>query len=156
MAAIIPTEGRDYLLGLVPKITTAVPANLYLGLFTGGSASTVPAVGATLAAMGGGFAEAAGSWGYARVAVASGDWGSPATETIQGVAGVRVLTATQKAFVAASTTYATAINGFFLASASTSGVCVYYSNFTDTTAIASLALGDIIRITPKFGLTGPA
>lgn len=150
MASVIPNEGRDYLLGVVPKAGTT-PTNLYLGLFTGASASTTPAATAVLSTATG-VTEASFS-GYARVAVASSDWGSPATETLWSTSA-RVITATQKAFAAATASYGTAINGFFLASASTAGVAVYYSNFTDTTAIASLALGDIVRVTPKFGFGG--
>jgi hypothetical protein len=150
MASLIPTEGRDYLLGRVPQGGTS-PANLYLGLFTGASASTTPAATAVLSTSTG--VTEASFTSYARVAVAAADWASPATETLWSTSA-RVVTATQKAFAAAGASYATAINGFFLASASTAGVAVYYSNFTDTTAIASLALGDIVRVTPKFGLAG--
>lgn len=152
MAEIFPNEGLDYLLGIVPKGATT-PATLYLGLFTGGSAATVPGATATLAAMGGTFSEASGPPSYARVAVAAADWGTVGNQTIWGTA-YRSVVAAQKSFQAATAPYATAINGFFLATALTGGVAVYYSNFDDETAIASLALGDIIRVTPKFGLGG--
>lgn len=150
MASIIPDEGRDYLLGIVPKAGTT-PATLYLGLFTSATASTVPAGTAVLATATG--VTEAGYSGYARVSVASTDWGAQAADTIWSVA-VRSVTASQKAFGAATATSAIAINGFFLATALTGGIAIYYSNFDDTTAIASLAIGDVIKITPKFGQGG--
>ena len=150
MTSIVPDEGRDYLLSLVPK-GGATPTNLYLFLFTSQTASTVPA-GTAVLSTATGVTEAAYP-GYARVAVASTDWGAQAADTIWGTA-VRAVTAAQKSFPAATGTSSTAINGFGLASASSAGVAVYYSNFDDTTAIASLALGDIIKVTPKFGQGG--
>jgi len=90
---------------------------------------------------------------YARVAVASTDWGSvTSNDTVWGQTGVSSVAASQKSFPAATATYSTAINGFFLASASTQGTLIYASNFDDTTAIATMAIGDIIKITPKFAL----
>lgn len=150
MASIIPDEGRDYLLSLVPKGGTT-PTNLYLFLFTSATASTVP-TGTAVLASGTGVTEAAYP-GYTRVAVASTDWGSASAQTIWGTA-VRAVTAAQKSFPAATGTYSTAINGFGLATASTGGIAVFYSNFDDTTAIASMALGDIIKVTPTFGQGG--
>lgn len=149
---IFPNEGLDYLLGVVPKGGTS-PANLYLGLFTSQTASTTPDATAVLATATG-VAEAAYT-SYARVAVASGDWGAAGADTIWAQA-VRAVTAAQKSFPAAGAAYPTPINGFFLATTSGvgTGVAVYYSNFDDTTAIASLALGDIIRVTPKLGFGG--
>lgn len=149
---IFPDEGLDYLLGIVPKGGTS-PSALYLGLFTSQTASTTPAATAVLATATG-VAEA-GFTSYARVAVPVADWGAPGADTVWTQA-VRRVTAAQKSFPAAGATYATPINGFFLATTSGvgTGVAVYYSNFDDTTAIASLALGDIIRVTPKFGLGG--
>lgn len=147
---IFPDEGLDYLLGIVPKNGTNL-ATTYLGLFTSQTATTTPASTAVLATATG-VTEAAFS-GYARVAVAAADWGTAGAETIWSQA-VRRVTATQKSFPAATGADSTPINGFFVATASTAGVALYYSNFDDTTAIASLALGDIIRVTPKLGLGG--
>lgn len=151
MAEIFPDEGLDYLLGLVPKGGTT-PTTLYLGLFTSQTASTVPANTAVLSTPAG-ITEAAYT-GYARVAVASTDWGSISTQTVWSQTGARGVTAAQKSFPAATAAYATAINGFFLASASTAGVCVFASNFSDTTAIASMAIGDVIKVTATFALLG--
>ena len=95
----------------------------------------------------------AGYASYQRVAVASTDWGAQAADTIWSQT-VRSVTASQKSFPAATNTYAIAINGFFVASTLTGGIALYYSNFDDTTAIASLAIGDVIKLTPKFGMGG--
>jgi hypothetical protein len=157
MADTIPNEGRDYMLGIFPKNGTNA-ANLYLFLFKGGSATTTPAATATIGTMGGTFAEVTTTDypGYARVAIPAADWGSPATETVWDVTSARVITAAQKSFAAATAaaTPSAPINGFGIASATTAGVAVYYSNFDDTTGISSLALGDIIRVTPKYGIGG--
>lgn len=150
MAEIVPDEGLDYLLGIFPKNGSNL-ATTYLGLFTSQTASTVPASTAVLATSTG-ITEAAYT-GYARVAVAAADWGAVGAKTMWSQAG-RGVTSSQKSFPAATAAYATAINGFFLASASTGGAALMISNFDDTTAIASLALGDIIRVTPTFGHLG--
>lgn len=154
MADILPTEGLDYLVTLAVKTGTA-PTSLYVGLLTGGDGTTVPAATATMAAMGAPFAEASFT-SYARVEVPDADWGAIAGATIWGTA-VRAATAAQKSFPAAGAADATAnITGFFLATAGTigGGVALYYSNFVDGAAdvIPSLALGDIVRVTPQFGL----
>jgi hypothetical protein len=156
MAEICPNEGLDHLLGIFPKNGTNL-ATTYLFLFKGGTASTVPATTATIGTMGGTFAEVTTTDypGYARVAVAAADWGTPGADTIWSQA-VRAVTAAQKSFAAATAaaTPSAAINGFGLATASTAGLALYYSNFDDTTGISSLALGDIIRVTPKYGQGG--
>jgi len=153
---IFPDAGLDYMLGIFPKNGTNA-ATLYLFLWKGGTASTVPAAAATMGTMGGTFAEVTTTDypGYARVAIAAADWGSAAGETLHTVVA-RVVTATQKSFAAATAgaTPSAAINGFGIATASTSGTPVYFSNFDDETGITSLALGDIIRVTPKLGLGG--
>lgn len=160
MAAIAPTEGLDYLVKLVVEGATA-PATLYLGLFTGGTGTTVPAATATRASMGAPFAEANGTTypGYAAVAItANTDWGVVGAKTVQGDA-MRGSDAVQKSFAAASGAAASAnITGYFIATDATAGVVLAYSNFTDGAAdvIASLALGDIVRVTPTFGVGDPA
>jgi hypothetical protein len=160
MADIFPDAGLDYLLTLFPKNTVTVPTTLYLALFKGGSATTVPTSAATLAAMTGTFAEVTTTDypGYARVAVAAADWGAPAADAdIWGVAA-RAVTSAQKSFAAASSaaTPTLPINGFFICTVptGTSGVPVYFSNFDDTTGISSLAIGDIVRVTPQLGFAG--
>jgi hypothetical protein len=150
VAEICPNEGLDYMVNVLLK-NGGSPTNLYLGLFTSQTATTVPGATAVLASATG-VTEATYT-SYGRPAVASGDWGAIGAQTIWAQA-VRGAVAAQKSFAAAGAAYSTAINGFFLASASTGGVALYYSNFDDETAIASLALGDIIRVTPRFGLGG--
>lgn len=147
---IFVNEGLAYLLGIVPKGGSS-PATLYLGLFTSQTASTTPAATAVLGASPSGITEAAFS-GYARVAVASTDWGSVTAGDTVWAQTVSSVASSQKSFPAATASYSTAINGFFLASASTQGTLIYASNFDDTTAIATMAIGDIIKVTPKFAL----
>lgn len=147
---ILPDEGLDYIISCLLKAGTQ-PSNLYLGLFTSQTASTVPGASAVLSTATG-VTEAAYT-NYARVAVASGDWGSTGAKTTWSQSG-RGTTASQKSFPAATASYSTAINGFFLASASTAGVALAYSNFDDTTAVATMAIGDIIKVTPTFTLLG--
>lgn len=153
MAEIIPDEGLDYIIGIFPKNGSNI-ATTYLGLFTGGTASTVPSAAATLAAMTGTFAEA-GYTGYARQSVAAASWGATGAKTIW-TQSARGTTAGQVSFPAATATYSTAINGFFLCTVAsgTAGVSLFWSNFDDTTAVATMAIGDIIRVTPTFGLLG--
>jgi hypothetical protein len=148
MAEIVPNEGLDYILGVFPKNGSNLTAS-YVGLFTSQTATTVPAATMVLATPTG-ITEAAFT-SYARQSVAAASWGAAGAQTMWSQAG-RGVVAGQVTFPAAGAAYATAINGFFLATASTAGVCLAASNFDDTTAIASLALGDIIKVTPTFGL----
>lgn len=152
MAEIVPDEGLDYWLGVMLRSQSA-PANTYVGLFTSQTASTVPASTAVLATPTGVTEAAPG--GYARQAIASGTgtWGAPAADTLWSQA-VRRTTGPQVSFPAATGAYATAINGFLIATALTAGIALLYSNFDDTTAIASLAIGDVVKVTPKYGLAG--
>jgi hypothetical protein len=150
IAEIIPDEGLDYILAIFPKNGTNI-ATTYLGLFTSQTASTVPASTAVLATPTG-VTEAAYT-NYSRQSIAAASWGTTGAKTIWSQTG-RGTTSAQVSFPAATATYATAINGFFIATASTAGVALAYSNFDDTTAVASLAIGDIIRVTPTFGLLG--
>jgi hypothetical protein len=150
MAELYPNEGLDYILSIIPG-GGAAPANLYLGLFTGATAATTPAATAVLATQSG-VTEAAFT-GYARRTIAAAAWGATGAKTMWGQAG-RGKTAAEQTFPAATAAYATAINGFFIASAATGGIALFYSNFDDEQAIASLALGDIIKVTPTLGFLG--
>jgi hypothetical protein len=153
VAAIVPDEGLDVFIGVCLKGQTAL-ANTYAGLWTtGATASTVPAsttVLATYTTIG----EAAFT-SYARQTMAAASWGTTGaktvwTKTVRGTDGAQV------SFPAAGATYSTAINGFFIADASAHGSehGLLISNFNDTTAIATMALGDIVKVTPTFGLGG--
>ena len=148
---IFPDEGLDYLLGITPKNGTNL-TNTYCGLFVNMTASTTQAASAVLATQTG-VTETSG-WGYARQAHAASAWGAAGTATIWGQANARRVVGAQLTFAAASAAYAAPINGFFMASTVTVGVALFYSNFDDTTAIASLSLGDIIKVTPTWGLLG--
>ena len=152
MAEIFPDEGLDYLIGITPKNGTNL-ANTYCGLFISQTASTVPASTAVLATQTG-VTETSG-WGYARQAHAAASWGTTGAKTIWSQSG-RGTTGAQLSFAAATAAYGVAINGFFMAAVSSlgAGPALFYSNFDDTTAIASLALGDIIKVTPTWGMLG--
>jgi hypothetical protein len=148
MAEIVPDEGLDYILAIYPKNGTNI-ATTYLGLFTSQTASTVPAASMVLATPTG--ITEAGYTSYARQSIAAASWGATGAKTMWSQTG-RGTTASQVSFPAATATYATAINGFFLATASTAGVCLFASNFDDVTAVASMAINDVIKVTPTFGL----
>lgn len=147
MAEIIADEGLDFLVGLALKNGTP-PATLYVLLFTGGTATTVPASTATLAAMGGSFAEASFS-GYARQSIPAASWGATGV-----LLGGRGSTGPQVTFTATGAS-ATAINGYGLCTVAsgTAGVCLGYANFTEG-AVTSLAVNDAIKVTPSWALTG--
>ena len=121
---ILPDEGLDYIVNVLLK-NGGSPANLYLFLWKGGSATTVPASTATIGTMGGTFAEVTTTDypGYARLAVAVADWGTIGAKTIWSQA-TRGATAAQKSFAGATSaaTPSAAINGFGLASASTAEI----------------------------------
>lgn len=147
MAEIFPDEGLDWLLAIVPKNGAGL-ATLYLGLFTSQTATTVPANTMVLATPTG-ITEAAYT-AYARQSIASTSWGANAA--LASPVG-RKTTAGQVTFPTVGATPGGAINGFFLATAATAGICVFASNFDDLTAITPAA-GDIIRVTPTFALGG--
>lgn len=147
---ILPDEGLDYIISCLLKAGTQ-PSTLYLGLFTSQTASTTPGASAVLSTSTG--VTEAGYTNYARVSIAAASWGATGAKTTWSQTG-RGTAASQVSFPAATAAYATAINGFFLASASTAGVALAYSNFDDTTAVSTMAIGDIIKVTPTFTLLG--
>lgn len=144
MAEIFPDEGLDIVLGVIPK-NGANLATLWMGLFTSQSASTVPASTAVLATQTG-VTELTGASGYARISMASGTWGAPGAGS-----GGRQISAGQVTFTATGTW--TAVNGFFLADASTNGHAMYYSNF-DSLVSRTLLNGDTLKITARWTLLG--
>jgi hypothetical protein len=146
MAEIFPDEGLDWLLGIATG-NTAAPTNLYLGMFTSQTGSTVPARGAVLATQTG-VTEAAFT-NYARITIAPGDWGAASTN-----GNGRVRTAAQKSFAAVGASGET-VTGFFIATTSGvgTGVAVFYANFDDTTA-NTLTTGDTQKITPSMQFDG--
>lgn len=155
MAETFTNEGIDYMMAIFPKNGTNL-ATSYVGLWTGGSgspsASSVGTMNTCVLATPTGITEAAFT-SYARQSVAAASWGAQAAGS-GAASGGRQSTAGQVTFPAAGAAYATAILGFFLATASTAGVSIFVANFDDTTSIATLALGDIVKVTPTFGMVG--
>lgn len=151
VAETFSNEGLDLLLAIFPRGGTNL-TTCYLGLFTGATASSTPLQTAVLSTFTG-VAEAAFT-SYARQSIAAASWGAQAAGS-GAASGGRQSTAGQVSFPAAGAAYATAINGFFLCDLSSHGTekGIFYANFDDTTAIATLALGDIVKVTPTFGLT---
>lgn len=153
MAEIITDEGVDLIMAIFPKNGTNL-ATSYCGLFTGLTQTTVPAQSAVLSTYGAAtFGEASYSAPYARQSIAAASWGAQGSKTIWAQTA-RGSTAGQVSFPAATGSYATQINGFFIADALAHGSekGIFYSNFDDSTGIASMAIGDIIKVTPTFGL----
>jgi len=99
MAQIFSNEGLTVILNQVITATPTTYSNLYVGLFTSGSGSTVPANTATLSAFGGSFAEQNGS-GYSRQVVSFGAPASATTSVLsttlsaQATSGVYIVTLT--------------------------------------------------------------
>ena len=153
MSEIFPNEGLDVVLGVFPK-GGAAPDPLYVGLFTGPDGTSVPAAAATRAAMGSGFAEVAYT-GYALQPIAASAWGAAGDKTVWSQA-TRGVDGPQVSFPAATAAYnpANPIAGFFLVTAASGGYVIYYSNFDDTSTIASLSIGDVIKVTPTLGFGG--
>lgn len=148
MAEIFPDEGLDKLLGIVPKNGTNL-TQLYIGLFTSQTGSTVPARTATGGAAPSGWTEVTGT-SYARQSIAAASWGAPATN-----GNGRKITAGQVTFPTAGGTWAVA-NGFFLATNSASGAgdtIIYFANFDDVTPV-TLNSGDVIKVTPSMQFDG--
>lgn len=151
MAEIFPDEGLDYLLDIAFKGGT-VDTTLFLGLFTSQTTSTVPARTATGGASPSGWTEMTASSGsYARIAIATGDWGSPATNGD----GRRIATAAAKQFTGFVS--AAAANGFFIATNSASGAgdrILYFSNFDSGLARSLAAIADTFDVTPRVQFNG--
>lgn len=149
MAEIYTDEGIDTIHGVFPKNGTNF-ANLYMGLFTSQTASTVPGRDATGGAAPSGWTEATGT-DYARQAIAAASWGAPATN-----GNGRRITAGQVTFPAAGAGGWGTVNGYFLATTSASGASdkiICFCNFDDTTAV-TLNEFDVIRVTPSLQLDG--
>ena len=124
MAEIFVDEGLDYLLGIAFK-AVAVDTTLYMGLFTSQTAGTCPARTATGGAVPAGWTEMTAAGGaYARIAIATGDWGAYATNGN----GRRIALSAAKQFT--GFVGAAAANGFFIATLVASGagdIILYFS-----------------------------
>lgn len=151
MAEIFTDEGLDYEIGVLYKAGT-VDTTLYLGLFTSQTASTVPARTATGGASPSGWAEMTASSGtYARIAIATGDWGAAATNG----SGRRISTSAAKTFTGFVS--AANANGFFIATNSASGAgdtVLFFANFDSGVARGLATVADTLNITPRIQKDG--
>lgn len=146
MAETFFDEGLDYLLGIAFKATT-VDTTLYVGLFTSQTASTVAARTATGGASPSGITEmTAASGTYARIAIATSDWGSAATNG----SGRRIALSAAKTFT--GFVGGAAANGFFIATASASAsgdTLLFAANFDSAGARTFLTTSDTMNLTPR-------
>jgi hypothetical protein len=150
---IFPDEGLDLIQTIFPKGGTNLTTT-YLFLWTGATASTTPASTCVLATSTG-ISEAAYT-SYARQAMAAATWGTLGAKTIWTQGG-RGTAYPQVSFPAAGGSYATAINGFGITNQLATGagsIGIALSNFDDVTGVATMAIGDVIKVTPTFGLLG--
>ena len=151
MAEIIPDEGLDYMLGVLFKAGT-VDTTLFVGLFTSQTASTVPARTATGGASPSGWTEMTASSGtYARIAVATGDWGAASTNGN----GRKIALSAAKTFT--GFVGAAAANGLFIATHAASGAgdtVLYFANFDSGVARTMATVNDTLDLTPSMQLDG--
>lgn len=151
MAEICPDEGLDYMLGVLFKAGT-VDTTLFLGLFTSQTPTTCPARTATGGASPSGWTEMVASSGsYARIALATGDWGAAATNG----SGRRLALSAAKTFT--GFVGAAAANGFFIATNSASGAgdtILAFSNFDSGVARNLANVSDQLQLTPRMQLDG--
>lgn len=151
MAEIVPDEGLDYMLAALFK-GAAVDTTLYLGLFTSQTPTTCPSRSATGGASPSGWTEMSASSGtYARIALATGDWGAPSTN---GNGRKIALTAAKSftGFVGAA-----AANGYFIATNAASGAgdtILQFCNFDSGVARTYATTGDIGNVTPGHQMDG--
>ena len=146
MAETFTDEGLDYLLGIAFRATT-VDTTLFVGLFTSASASTVPARTATGGAAPSGWTEMTASSGsYARVAVATGDWGAASTNG----SGRRISLSAAKTFTGFVSS--AAANGYFIATNSASGAgdtILGFANFDSAAARSLASVSDTLNLTAR-------
>jgi hypothetical protein len=144
MAEIFPNEGLTLIYGGYPK-GAAGPANTWLGLFTGYTASTVGSSIAVIAS----WSECANAGAYTRQTISSASWGTAATTQSGWGSG-----AAQVTFATATAVWGT-VNGFFVANSATqaAGNVYFGANFDDVTAVV-INTNDIIKVTPSWIYTG--
>ncbi len=162
MADVFPDEGLDALLAIVPKLGTN-PIQMFVGLYTAQGGVSIPANNALLAVAGNVFSQgckevSATQWTtYARQTIIAAGWGAQAASTVWSTSGRIVTASSALTFPAPTVGYnptPDSIAGFFLANASfaNSGLAYYYSNFGDSSLIATLSIGDLVKVTPTFGI----
>lgn len=151
MAEIVPDEGLDYMLGVLFKGTT-VDTTLYIGLFTSQTATTCPARTATGGASPSGWTEMTASSGtYARIAIATSDWGSPSTNGN----GRKIVTSAAKQFT--GFVGSAPANGYFIATNSASGAgdtIIQFCNFDSGAAVPFSATSYQGNVTPGHQMDG--
>lgn len=151
MAEIVPDEGLDYMLGVVFKGQT-VDTSLYIGLFTSQTPTTCPARSATGGASPSGWTEMAASSGtYARVAIATGDWGAASTNGN----GRKIATTAAKQFTGFVGN--APANGYFIAthaSPQAGDTILQFCNFDSGVARTYATTGDIGNVTPGHQMDG--
>lgn len=150
MAEIFVDEGLDKILGIFPKNGSNL-TQLYVGLFTSQTPTTVPARTATGGAAPSGWTEVTGT-NYARQSLAAGGWGAPGTNGN----GRKITASSQISFPAAGAGGWTVANGFFLATNSASGAgdtIIFFANF-DSGLARTLAVGDQLKLTPSMEFDG--
>lgn len=161
MADLFPDEGLDWLLGIVPKNGTNA-TQTFLGLYTATGGTSTPQNNAVLSAQtitnGLGCKEVSTvQWStYIRITVPSGSWGAQSASTVWSTSGRIVTSGAACVFPAPSGAYnpsPDSLAGFFLSNNSipNQGIGIYYSNFSDSSLIASMAIGDVVKVTPTFG-----
>lgn len=145
MAEIFPNEGLTLIYAGFPKGGSG-PANTWIGLFTGYSASTVGSSIATITAT---WSEVASAGAYARATISSSSWGTAATSQSGWGSG-----AAQVTFATATAVWGT-VNGFLITNSLTQGAGVVYfgANFDDVTGVA-INTNDVIKVTPSWIYTG--
>lgn len=164
MADLFPDEGLDLLLGIVPK-NGANLSQTFMGLYTAQGGTSIPSNQSVLSSSGAGGTNNQGCvevsttlWStYLRITMPSGSWGAQSSSTVWSTSGRIVTSATPAVFPAPTSLYnpsPNSIAGFFLSNNSIpyQGIGIYYSNFADSSLIASLSIGDVVKVTPTFGM----
>ncbi len=152
IAEILPDEGLDYILNIFPRNVQAIPATLYMGLFSSQSATTCPASTAVMATQTG-VTELTNAGGYARAALAAATW--PAG-VISGSGLRTTLVAPGVSFAQSAGAFNATANGFFLATSAVigAGIAICYANFSDGIGIAVNSAGFTIRVQNYLELDG--
>jgi hypothetical protein len=152
-AEIFPDEGLTYILNVFPRQTQALPGSLYAGFFSSQTATTVPARTAVLAGQTG-VTELTATGGYGRTQNTTALGPAPASSG----SGMRTtIAANGVVFDESTATWSVAtVNGFFVTpgSALNTGPALFYSNFSDDTAITINAAGFTVRISIFYHLDG--
>jgi hypothetical protein len=139
-------------LNVFPRQTQALPATLNAGLFSSQTATTVPARSAVLATQTG-VTELTSAGGYGRASITNATWPAPASSG----SGMRTTVAANGVVFGESTAaFSAPVNGFFISptAAIGAGIALFYSNFSDDTAITVNAAGFTIRLAPYIHFDG--